>query len=120
MYVFDIRSNQDVKNKKKITTSDNDICLSMDISNDSDDEPIFGTLKNIDSKKESISVNKTSNNDARPESTSQEITNDVSDESQSLSIDKCSSAKEVSASQIIEDESLDISEYVGDVSFNFV
>lgn len=118
MYGFDIRSNQDVKNKKKITTSDNDI--SMDISNDSDDEPIFGTLKNIDSKKESISVNKTSNNDARPESTSQEITNDVSDESQSLSIDKCSSAKEVSASQIIEDESLDISEYVGDVCFNFV
>lgn len=118
MYGFDIRSNQDVKNKKKITTSDNDI--SMDISNDSDDEPMFDTLKKINSKKESISVNKTSNNDARPESTSQEITNDVSDESQSLSIDKCSSAKEVSASQIIEDESLDISEYVGDVSFNFV
>ncbi|XP_035722969.1 DNA polymerase alpha catalytic subunit-like [Vespa mandarinia] len=115
-YCINNMSNQDVESKKKVTTSDNDICLSMDISNDSDnDEPMFGTLEKIDSKKKSININKTSNNDARPQSTSQEITNDVSDESQSLSIDKCSSVKEVSASQIIEDESLDISEYVGDL-----
>ncbi|KAF7403413.1 hypothetical protein HZH68_006207 [Vespula germanica] len=115
-YCINNTSNQDVENKKEVT-SNNDICLSMDISNDSDnDEPMFGTLKKIDSKKESISINKTSNNNAHPQSTSQEIINDVSDESQSLSIDKCSSVKEVPASQIIEDGSLDISEYVGDLS----
>ncbi|KAI4501335.1 hypothetical protein M0802_003708 [Mischocyttarus mexicanus] len=115
-YHLNNKSNQGVDTKKTVTTGDNDMLLSIDKSNSSDDELMFDTLNENDSTKKSTSI-KTSNNGACVQSTSQEITNDVSDESQSVNIEKCSDTNEVTGTQIIEDPgSLDISAYVGDQS----
>ncbi|KAI4480651.1 hypothetical protein M0804_010204 [Polistes exclamans] len=114
-YFLNNNSNQDMEKKKKVTTGDNDVLSTIDIITISDDEPMFDTLNKNGSTKELPGI-KTSNNGACVQSTSQEITNDVSDESQTVSIEKYSNMNEVSGTQIIEDGSIDISAYIGDLS----
>ncbi|KAK2584167.1 hypothetical protein KPH14_006597 [Odynerus spinipes] len=116
-YCINTTNNQSTVIKNQESAVNDDTRLSMDICNDDsdNDEPLFNVSNKGNSKKESAHV-KALDDVACPQSTSQEITNDVSDISQPLTINKHSNTKEISNSQVIEDESMDISHYVGDLS----